>query len=114
VCVRHRALLAMRLPSFVHDFICVTSYATDGYVLTSPTCRVLTGLLGLVVECATAPGVGAHHNWTVSVNGLSGLPSAPITSYAPPVVQEVGLVRLWGHGAGVGVWGMGNKGLGQA
>ncbi len=62
---------------------------TAPYVFASPGCRVQAGLQGLVLECATAPGVGAHHRWTASVNGLVGEVSAPLTSYASPVVQQV-------------------------
>lgn len=52
----------------------------------SASCSVLEHEL---VTCITSPGVGAHHSWLLTVDGIVSLPSAATTSYAPPVISGV-------------------------
>jgi hypothetical protein len=85
---------------FLGSDLCDTSaivtarYGNGEFTFQAPTCAVVSSPAGLLLSCASAKGVGSAHRWTATVNGLEGIASEPMTSYAPPVVQQVQGVNL--------------------
>ena len=83
-------IIGMQFGTAADNAVSLIAYGADNRY-TAQNCRVIVD--HTVIQCDSAPGVGAQLLWSVSIGNLSS--RTPRTSYRPPVITS-----LTGPGAG--------------